>query len=123
MLHSFVDGVSDGSYPSGSLIQSGSTLYGMASGGGDIGLGIVFQIGTDGAGFSLLHSFTGDPSDGGIPYGSLVQSGATLYGMTTAGGSTADGTVFSLVVPEPSTFALGMMGCALFLWRLKRSGC
>ena len=72
--------------PYGSLIQSGSTLYGMTKWHGGSGGGTIFKIGTDGTGFSLLHSFTGGASDGAYPYGSLIQSGSTLYGMTSAGG-------------------------------------
>ena len=33
--------------------------------------------------FTLLHTFTG--SDGSYPVGSLIQSNATLYGMTQSG--------------------------------------
>ena len=45
LLHSFTGG-SDGSYPHGSLIQSGSTLYGMTNGGGSGGKGTIFSITT-----------------------------------------------------------------------------
>src|SRR6185436_1027497 len=57
LLHSFTGGTADGNFPLGSLIQSGSTLYGMTYRGGSSNKGTVFQIGTDGTGFSVLHSF------------------------------------------------------------------
>ena len=43
--------------------------------------------------FTTLLSFSG--SNGSNPYGGLTVSGSTLYGMTSQGGSSDDGTVFS----------------------------
>ena len=87
----------DGINPYGSLTLSGSTLYGMTSGGGGSGnTGTLFSINTDGTGFGLLHSFAGQPGDGGSPHGSLTLSGSTLYGMTGGGGSSNAGTLFSM---------------------------
>src|SRR5262249_49541021 len=84
---------SDGAFPYGSLIQSGSTLYGMTSAAGTSGGGTIFQIGTNGSGFNLLHSFAF--SDGTYPIGSLIQADSTLYGMTSRSGlSESGGTVF-----------------------------
>ena len=37
---------------------------------------------TDGSGFAVLHGFAGGADDGKKPYGSLILSGSTLYGMT-----------------------------------------
>jgi uncharacterized repeat protein (TIGR03803 family) len=42
-----------------------------------------------------LYSFTGG-SDGNNPQAGLILSGKTLYGMTTEGGSSGDGTVFAV---------------------------
>lgn len=44
--------------------------------------------------YALLHSF-GDDDDGAYPYGSLVASGPTLFGMTSAGGN-GFGTIFRI---------------------------
>jgi len=65
-LHSFTllyfNGIiatnSDGTYPYGTLILSGNTLYGTALFGGDAGDGTVFALHIDGTGFTTLHSFT-----------------------------------------------------------------
>jgi uncharacterized repeat protein (TIGR03803 family) len=84
---------SDGVGPVG-LILSGSTLYGMANGGGSSGYGAVFNINTNGTGFTNLHNFTG--SDGASPWDGLILSGNTLYGMVQIGGSSGKGTIFSL---------------------------
>jgi uncharacterized repeat protein (TIGR03803 family) len=93
-LYSFTGG-NDGAYPQGSFILSGTTLYGMASEGGNSGEGTIFSIQTDGSNFTSLYSFTGG-NDGANPQGSLILSGTTLYGMTYEGGSSNNGTIFSI---------------------------
>jgi uncharacterized repeat protein (TIGR03803 family) len=96
VLHHFAGGVSDGATPYGSVIRSGSTLYGMTFTGGGGNLGTIFRMNTDGSGFQLLHSFISDSSDGTLPIGSLLLSGSTLYGMASSRGSDYGGTVFKL---------------------------
>jgi uncharacterized repeat protein (TIGR03803 family) len=95
LTHSFLSGPNDGRNPNGSLIQAGSTLFGMTLAGG-AGEGTIFQVGGNGAGFNLVHKFTGGASDGAEPYGTLLQSGSTFYGMTNAGGTANLGTVFKI---------------------------
>ena len=106
LLHSFGGGSADGATPWGSLTLSadGSTLYGMTLKGGGTGCGgdgcgTVFRISTSGglSTFKILHAFNASGTDGGVPYGSLVLSGSgVLYGMTSAGGTSAKGLIFSL---------------------------
>ena len=97
ILHSFTGSASDGSQPYGSLTLSGAKLYGMTYQGGSSGSGgALFSMNTDGSGFGLLHSFTRTTSDGGGPEGSLKLSGTKIYGMTSEGGSSNRGTVFSM---------------------------
>jgi uncharacterized repeat protein (TIGR03803 family) len=101
LLHTFAGGTNDGQHPFGSLLLSGSMLYGMTRDGGIRGTnGTVFQINTNGTGFQLLHRFDG--GDGSRPYGSLLLSGSTLYGMTFAGGSQGKGVIFALDLPRPT---------------------
>jgi uncharacterized repeat protein (TIGR03803 family) len=78
----------------GTLVQSGSTLYGLTTFGGKFGMGILFSIHTDGKHFTILHNFGTGTNDGQNPYGSLMLSGTTLYGTTRAGGNKSNGTVF-----------------------------
>ena len=94
VLHSFGHG--DGADPQGSLTLSGFTLYGMTRFGGADGLGTIFKINTEGTGYQVLHSFGRAANDGTNPYGSLTPSGATLYGMTEAGGVVGYGTIFQI---------------------------
>ncbi len=96
VLHEFSGGLGDGASPRGSLLQIGSTLYGMTSGGGDFAAGTIFKINTDGTGFVTLHEFTGDVDDGSQPYGNLILNGSTLYGVTSRGGDGDIGTIFKI---------------------------
>jgi uncharacterized repeat protein (TIGR03803 family) len=89
---------SDGFFPGG-LILSGNSLYGTAYMGGASDQGTVFKVNTDGTGFTNLHNFTptdpitGANEDGVSPVG-LIISGDTLYGVASAGGSSAHGTLY-----------------------------
>jgi uncharacterized repeat protein (TIGR03803 family) len=108
-LHSFTGG-SDGGGPLGRLILSGNTLYGTAGYGGSSGVGTVFALNTNGTGFTTLHSFAAAThsccaglycyclinSEGAYPYAGLILSGNTLYGTANQGGSSGQGTVFSV---------------------------
>jgi uncharacterized repeat protein (TIGR03803 family) len=96
---------SDGAEPHGSLILAENTLYGTALHGGSSGNGTVFKINTDGTGFTTLYDFTGPyanrpmtNSDGADPFAGLILSDNTLYGTAWAGGSSGNGTVFSLLL-------------------------
>ncbi len=96
LLHEFSGGGSDGSDPSGSLVLEGSILYGVTGRGGDGDNGTVFKINIDGSGFSLLHEFAGDGSDGIGPIGGVALSNSILYGMAEEGGTDGDGVIFKI---------------------------
>ncbi|HEY3915901.1 MAG TPA: choice-of-anchor tandem repeat GloVer-containing protein [Verrucomicrobiae bacterium] len=99
-LYSF-DAGSDGASPSAGLLLSDSTMYGTATMAGTGNFGTLFGLNANGAGFTGLYSFT-NGADGGYPYSSLVASGNTLYGTASIGGSSGNGTVFSLSVEKSS---------------------
>ncbi|MGO8675720.1 MAG: choice-of-anchor tandem repeat GloVer-containing protein [Limisphaerales bacterium] len=94
-LHTFGGYPSDGAYPSSVLVLSGNTLYGTAGGCGALNNGTVFSVNIDGTGYTTLHDFN-RATDGASPFAGLVLSGGTLYGTTTSGGSSGNGTVFSV---------------------------
>jgi uncharacterized repeat protein (TIGR03803 family) len=99
-LHNFT-GASDGDNPYAGLISSGSTLFGTAGNGGNSFNGTLFAVTINGMGFTTLHTFTTNHSDGVSPHASLILSGNTLYGTAQGGGTNGDGTVFSLSLPTP----------------------
>ena len=85
----------NGHSPVGALAISGSTIFGTTENGGT-GSGNLFSISTDGTNFQNLVSFSGKGTyPGEVPKG-LILSGSTLYGVTYEGGSSADGTVYSV---------------------------
>jgi uncharacterized repeat protein (TIGR03803 family) len=83
----------DGANPFYGVILSGGSLYGAAVNGGSAGDGTVYTISTNGTGFKVLHSFTGN-ADQGSPSEKLVLSGNTLYGATYLVGTF--GTIFAV---------------------------
>lgn len=89
MLYSFL-GTPDAALPYGGLIAVNGILYGATTQGGmgypPFGFGTVYSISTSGKNERVLHSFTGG-SDASVPYGSLIDVDATLYGTTYLGGS------------------------------------
>jgi uncharacterized repeat protein (TIGR03803 family) len=80
-------------------------LYGTTYNGGASGDGAVFSLTPSGGSWTeaVLYSFSG--TDGKNPHGGVaIGSGGVLYGTTLVGGSSGDGTVFSLTPPvSPST--------------------
>ena len=109
-LHSFANATAtapptnDGGARPNGLLSAGDRLYGTAILGGRLGNGTVFSVKTDATGFSTLHDFAGvdclncpnAKSDGAGPVGNLVLSNNTLYGTTSSGSTSGNGTVFTL---------------------------
>ena len=98
VIHSFSG--TDGTYPESELVRDASgNLYGTTSHGGDpgcySGCGTVFKIDPFGK-EAILHYFTGG-TDGANPYAGLVRdTSGNLYGTTSSGGTSNDGTVFKI---------------------------
>ena len=94
VLHSFT-GAPDGESPYANLIDVGGTLYGTTAGGGATNEGTVFKISPKTGAVSIVYSFKGDP-DGDGPSAGLIKVGGVLYGTTVGGGTSSNGTVFSV---------------------------
>jgi uncharacterized repeat protein (TIGR03803 family) len=119
------DGVDNGEDIVGGLVLSGSTLYGTAYLGGEAtdpgtdGDGAVFSVPITGGVPSDLASFNGtngDNPDAGL----IMDASGNLYGTTYGGGANADGTVFELSVPEPTSASLLAAGSLFLLRRTRR---
>jgi|HubBroStandDraft_1064217.scaffolds.fasta_scaffold00423_7 uncharacterized repeat protein (TIGR03803 family) len=100
VIYSF-DGVPDGAYPWGSLIEHGQgSFYGTAIEGGGFNCGTVFELKRDSSAVSMsvIWAFgNAGASDGCNPNaGVIVDAAGNLYGTTYGGGSEGYGTAFEL---------------------------
>lgn len=100
----------DGQYAQDLIIDQGDNLYGVTSGGGNGGNGVVFRLARrNGAWrYSVLHTFCSqhDCKDGSQPRGGLAYQGqetgalydgvSPLYGTASMGGQGQGGVVFRL---------------------------
>jgi uncharacterized repeat protein (TIGR03803 family) len=84
ILHSF-GGASDGSEAIAGVIQKSGYLFGTTYEGGTSGYGTVFKLPAKGGSDEVLYSFTGG-SDGGLPYGAVLDQAGNLFGTTFGGG-------------------------------------
>lgn len=117
ILHQFAAGMTnalfaftnnEGAYPQGGVIISGNTLYGAAEYGGNLGLGTLFSLNTNGGGFTVLKAFPAENfnlnllaetnSIGAYPQSALILSGNTLYGSAPLGAIHGSGALFSLML-------------------------
>ncbi len=97
-IFSFGD-VGSGVYPEGDLLfDHTGHLYGMTSAGGTNGKGTLFSLELLEGAVTKLIDFGGGSATGEYPYGSLIinENGRLLYGMTSAGGTSNYGTIFSV---------------------------
>jgi uncharacterized repeat protein (TIGR03803 family) len=87
----------DGQNSFGGLVEDGSgNLFGATSGGGASSNGTVFEILHNSGVITTLASFDG--THGADPLAGLVlDSGGNLFGTTSSGGASSDGTVFEVV--------------------------
>jgi uncharacterized repeat protein (TIGR03803 family) len=98
VLHEFSGGT-DGANPEGHLVMDkNGNFYGTTNAGGVSNAGTVFKVTRKGV-ETVLYSFTGKP-DGANPVAGLaIDKAGNLYGTTTAGGASGNGTVFKLAIP------------------------
>jgi len=81
------DGNFYGTYVNGQASCNASTSQGCGS---------VFSMNPSG-GVMTLYSFSGQPNDGAVPMGVLIQGlDGNLYGTTASGGQANDGTIFQV---------------------------
>ena len=98
VLYRFTGG-SDGAFPVAEVVfDHAGNLYGTTYSGGQYNNGTVFELTPSGSGWTekAIYSFIGG-TDGQNPDAGLVFDPAgNLYGVTTAGGQTGNGTVYQL---------------------------
>jgi uncharacterized repeat protein (TIGR03803 family) len=97
VLHTFSSGSTlDGHNPDAGLVLSGSNLFGTTVFGGANNGGAVYSINTNGANYSIVHSFNPAAGEGKLPEAGLLLNGNTLYGTTLGNGSNLTGTIYSV---------------------------
>src|SRR5207248_630504 len=85
-LHSFSGSPNDGANPIAGLVQgSDGNFYGTTAFGGAHVKGTVFNIDATGS-LTTLHSFSGSPGEGAVPFAGLVQGSDGNFYSTTAVG-------------------------------------
>ncbi|HTB11678.1 MAG TPA: choice-of-anchor tandem repeat GloVer-containing protein [Bryobacteraceae bacterium] len=96
-LYHFGTASTDGSEPTGGLVQaSDGNFYGTTGDGGTACCGTIFRI-TTGGNLTTIHAF--DNTDGNYPTTALIQGAdGNLYGTTISGGADSNGTVFRLTL-------------------------
>jgi len=101
-VYTFPD-VAHGSHPNATLtLDKSGNLFGTTQYGGSANRGAVFTLEPDSGAETILYNFTGMP-DGAYPQGQLTFNGGDLYGTTTEGGSSNNGTVFKLTTSGTET--------------------
>ena len=102
-LH-YLDSTTEGYHPMAFIQATDGNFYAAASGGGVPNKGTIFRMTPDGT-INVLHTFAGGINDGDQPVASLLQAGdGKLYGTSTAGGLSSEGTAFTITLA--GSFAL-----------------
>jgi len=98
-----INGAKNGAIPDGGLLQArDGKLYGMTTRGGSNNAGVIFSFHPSSLKYEKLKDF--DNTNGGAPTGSLIQAtDGKLYGVTSRGGSSDAGVIFSFE-PKSSTY-------------------
>ena len=94
LVHAF-SGEPDGSQPSSKLLLKDHQYFGTTRTGGSNFDGTVFSVKPNGS-EKVVHSFTGPPNDGALPVANVINVKGNLYGTTSRGGATDQGTVFEI---------------------------
>jgi uncharacterized repeat protein (TIGR03803 family) len=95
-LYTFTGPPGDIGFPTaGVATDKQGNLYGSSGYGGAFGYGGVFQL-TPAGEEKLLWSFGGQSGDGQYPGGVVLDRNGNVYGTTSAGGDSGNGTVFEI---------------------------
>ena len=93
-LHQF--SLSEGTSPNGLARDVAGNLYGTTRFGGSTNQGTVFKLAPDGT-ETVLHDFVGGATDGRNPQAEpMLDAAGNLYGTTSGGGASDQGTVFKI---------------------------
>jgi hypothetical protein len=104
VLYNFT-GAAGGSNPQ-TLVQYGSTAYGIAQQGGANSAGTIFSISLNSPNtFNKLYDFSSNILLGVLPISIVINTtGTILYGVAAVGGTNNSGTIFSFSTSPPYTY-------------------
>lgn len=102
LVHDFDNASGDGMSPGGLIQGTDGDLYGLAAGGTSsrciLGCDVIFKVGTDGTGFTIVHDFhdiiPATSQLGADPVKLIQGADGYLYGITHSGGTHNLGTVY-----------------------------
>ncbi|HEY6370747.1 MAG TPA: choice-of-anchor tandem repeat GloVer-containing protein, partial [Candidatus Sulfotelmatobacter sp.] len=115
VLHNFKGYPSDGSLPTGVLVQGNDgNFYGTTYQGGAHNYGCVFKITPAGV-ITIIYSFESFVGDGVYPEAGLILgTDGNLYGVTAEGGKFGYGTIFEMTTAGKETIlynSCSVVGC------------
>lgn len=87
---------SDLFYPYSGFLQAGACLYSTCGYGGIENKGGIFRIRKDGSGYEVLHEFAGTGAGSIATSPPILASNGKLYGTTSSGGPTGEGTLYRI---------------------------
>ncbi len=73
-----------------------TALWSTTPTGGASGAGVIYTINPDGSNPQVRYNFLSDGIDGSSPLAGLTQDGGRLYGLTSAGGTSGNGTLYAI---------------------------
>ena len=96
VLRGFTSGT-DAHTPHSLIEASDGVLYGTSEWGGTANEGTIFKLNKNGTGYTILHHFLSNSTDGGAPSPGLMEGpDGLLYGCARHGGNHGVGTIFRL---------------------------
>lgn len=98
LIHAFTNGL-DGGGPIGNILLDGEgNLYGVTEAGGSASHGVAYEFtnGLSGWSETVLHNFGEGSQDGTYAHGLTFDAHGNLFGFTSEGGTTDEGTIYEL---------------------------
>jgi uncharacterized repeat protein (TIGR03803 family) len=97
LLHTFLNTGADGRQPMAAPVEGpDGALYGTTYFGGGASAGVIYRVGKDGNGYTIIHRFTNSVSGQNPPAQLLAGQDGRLYGVTESGGPAGGGVVFAI---------------------------
>lgn len=87
------------------MLYYDDNLYGTALEGGDDDNGVIYRISLTGKDYTALHVFQGGNNDGAQPHSGVILVEDVFYGITAAGGTHGNGTIYRMD-PDGTDFSV-----------------